>query len=248
MLSKENKTNTTSRIKREKLVSSDKYLDWLVSFTERTYNKSWDDETAELSASSVSNHDIENIINFSVFLEKVEHLAKKQYALSYASNKVETCKYCFKLRGNFYEISNISKGGSINIIRKIITPPETFVYIDEKISPQELKSREFIQYILLNKEIGVSESVYSVHIAHVCTQVAMSAVNTQKFDLWYNNNQKIIILDDTAEHLESISKDFFASRDSGHNDIPKNSLIAVSLGIISRKNAEDVIANCTLHN
>jgi len=231
---------------RLRIVKSDKYLDWIVEFTDFTATKSWDDETACYAKCGFSEYDMNNVILFGTFIQYVLDLAKDQYVVSLPHNKYTDYRYNFQLRNNFYEISRVGDG-CINVIKKITQPEGKPIYIDEKIDPKEKKDREFVQYILVNKDIEVPASVFAVHIAHACTICAMKESKKPAYDVWYNDKQKIVILDASQEKMEELEMVAYGIRDTGHNDIPKNSLIALSLGIIPKAKALLLTKGCTLH-
>lgn len=230
-----------------KIVHSKKYLEWLVEFTDAQPNCAWDDEAIEFSP-YFSNYDKKYAALFSIFQTELEKLAKEQFVISLNTNKYEYIKYHFKLRGNYYETVILDGNGRISTIKKITTPCENFIYVDEKIPPEIKKERELIEFIIINKDINITDPQYAVHIAHVCTNAALSQSKEEKFKIWYQNgkNQKKIILKASENILLELEDKFFATHDIGHNDIPQNALIAVSLGILSRKEAKKYIEHCEL--
>ena len=231
---------------KERIVRSDKYLNWLVEFTECTYNKCWDDETVEYSKVGCSEYDINNARLFSTFVDYARELAEKQYVVTLPHQKHADYRFDIKLRGNYYEITCLNSR-CVYVIKKIYEPEGKLVFIDEPIDSKTLKDREFIQYILVNKDIDVPASVLAVHVAHATTICAMKEQKKAAFDIWYKNNQKVVILDASKEKIEEMEKVGYGIRDTGHNNIPKNSLIAISLGIIPRAKALTLTKNCTLH-
>lgn len=233
--------------RKTKIVHSKKYLDWLVDFTDSQPNFAWDDEAIEFSP-YCSNYDKKYVALFSIFQTELEKLAKEQFVVSLPTNKYEYLKYHFKLRGNFYETIILDGNGRISTLKKITTPCKDYIYVDEKIPAAIKKEREFIEFILINEDIELKPSQYAVHIAHACTNVSISESKKEKFKIWYQDekNQKKIILKTNEKYLNELSEKFFPSYDSGHNGIPENTLVAVSLGILSRKEAEQYTKNCTL--
>ncbi len=229
-----------------RIVKSDKYLDWIVDFTNHTTNKSWDDETAQFQKECFTQYDMNNVILFSKFSEYIQDLAEKQYVVSLPHNRHTEYRYNLKLRGNFYEMALVGDGCA-HMMKLIETPEGKPIYIDEKIDPAEIKDREFIQYILVNKDIEVPASVFAVHIAHASTICAMKERKKAAFDLWFNDKQKIVILDASQEKMEEMEPVAYGIRDTGHNNIPKNSLIALSLGIIPKAKALTLTKGCELH-
>ena len=229
-----------------RIIKSDKYLDWIVDFTNKTPEKCWDDESANFYRAYLTQYDMNNVALFNIFVKYVLELATKQYVVSLPHHKLSDFRYNIKLRGNFYEVSLVSHS-CINTIKQIREPEGKPIFIDEPIDPKELKDREFIQYILVNKDLQVPSSVLAVHIAHACTICTMEEKEKPAFNMWFNGKQKIVILDASKEQMEQLEPVSYGIRDTGHNDIPKNSLIAISLGIIPKKKALILTEGCTLH-
>lgn len=233
--------------KRIKIVHSKKYLDWLVDFTEYQQNNAWDDE-AILYSPLTSNYDKKYASLLSTFQNELKKMAQEQFVLSLDTHKYEYFKYHFKLRGNYYETVLLDGNGAVSTIKKINTPTDTFIYVDEKIPPEKKKERELVEFILINKDLDITSSQYSVHIAHSCTKAALGEYNKEEFKIWNKDgtNQKIIILKTSEEELEKLKDDFYPSFDSGHNNIKENTLISISLGILSRQQAKQYTQNCEL--
>lgn len=233
--------------KKIKIVHSKKYIEWLVNFTKNRPNCSWDDESI-IYNQYISNYDRKYANLLSVFQDELRKLAKEQFVISLPTNKYEYFKYHFKLRGEYYETIMMDGNGTVSIIKKIQTPCENFIYVDEKIPPEIKKKRELVEFIVVNEDIDVTAPQYAVHIAHVSTNAAMAQNEDEKFKIWYQDgiNQKKILLKTSKDNLEELEKHFFASRDIGHNNIKENTLIAVSLGILSREDAKKYTEKCQL--
>lgn len=239
--------NEIEQNKNIKIVHSKKYLDWLVEFTESQSNKMWDEESIVYSNYN-SNYDKKYAKLLLLFQDELIKLAKEQFVLSLPTNKYESFKYHFKLRSNYYETTLLNGNGAVGVIKKINNPCNNFIYVDEKIPPEIKKDRELIEFIIINKDLELTAAQYAVHISHVSTKAAMSELKTEQFKIWYQDgvNQKKILLKADVKTLENLEKKFYSSRDTGHNNIKENELIAVSLGILSRKEAKKYIENCEL--
>lgn len=229
-----------------KIVKSEKYLDWLVDFTDQTPTRSWDDETAHMQKKTFNQYDMNHVLLFGTFMDYVCELARKQYVVSLPHTKYVDARYNIAVKDRIYEVM-ITGQGCVNVIKEIDQPEGKLVYIDKPIDQKELRNREFIQYILVNKDIDVPKSVFAVHIAHACTICAMQEKDRPAFDIWYKDKQKIVILDASQEKMEQLESVGYTIRDTGHNDIPKNSLIAMSLGVIPKSKALIITDGCTLH-
>lgn len=240
----QNKENTEEN-KKVKIVRSKKYHEWLAEFTNTQPNATWDDE-AIINSPYTSNYDKKYAKLFHVFLYELKKMAYEQFSLSLSTFRHESFKCHFKMCGNFYEATELN--GGAGILRKIDTPVENFIYVDEKIPADIKKNRELIEFIIINKDIEVTSAQYAVHIAHVSTKAALSQRKNEKFKIWYQDgvNQKKILLKADEKFLEKLENNFFASRDTGHNNIKENTLIAVSLGVLSRAEAKQFTEGCEL--
>lgn len=122
---------------------------------------------------------------------------------------------------------------------------------------------ELIQYIVVNKDLGMSVGKIAAQVGHVCTVCSEyylsfgrddswckpSAIepDTTKYHLWYYDAQKKIILQGHQKDLEKlVNQGFIYIRDNGLTEIPKGSLTAVSLGIMSREEAKPFVKRLQL--
>ena len=229
-----------------KMVKSEKYFKWIEDFTSQTPTNSWDDETAHMQKRTFNQYDQNNVLLFATFVDYVRELARKQYVVSLPHTRYVDLRYDISLGDKIYEIM-VTGHGCVNVIKEIDYPEGKLIYIDKPIDPKELREREFIQYILVNKDLDVPKSVFAVHIAHACTICAVKEANRPSFDIWFNDKQKIVILDASQEKMEELESVGYTIRDTGHNDIPKNALVAMSLGIIPKAKALGITKGCTLH-
>lgn len=123
--------------------------------------------------------------------------------------------------------------------------------------------QELIQYIVVNKDLNMSPGKIAAQVGHVCTICACHysgissennwggdiEINKEHFSLWYNGEQKKIVLQAHQKDLEKlVAKGFFFVRDAGYTEIPANSLTAVSLGIMTREDAKPFVKRLQLLN
>lgn len=104
--------------------------------------------------------------------------------------------------------------------------------------------KELIQYIIVNKDLDMSKGKIAAQVGHVCTNVAsdLTMNNIDIFLEWLNNNQKKIILQAHQIVLEKlVDKGFWYIHDIGCNEVPVDSLTAVSLGIMTREEAKPYV-------
>lgn len=238
----------TEQERQMKVVRSKKYLDWLVDFTSMQSNNSWDDEEIAFSH-HFSGYDKKYANLLSTFQKMLIELAQEQFILSLPTHKYEYFKYQFKLREYFYETSQIFGSGTICVIKQIDKPDGDFIYVDEKMPANEKKERELIEFVIVNDELNLTAAQYAVHVSRVAIKSILEQQNTDKFRIWNKDgvNQKQIILKANGETLLKLEeKGFISSRDVGHHDIPKDALVAVSLGIMSRGEALSYTKDCEL--
>lgn len=183
--------------------------------------------------------DVENTQKLFSFYNYIQKLAKQQYIIG----KDNT--YIFKLNQNFYEISSLQNPKMISVMLMTDENIEDFVKVDEPVLEEEIKERELIQYIIINKDLlgKISDSKIGIHIGHACTIVAIEQGDTDEFKEWYQNSklQKKVVLTAPQKKLEELEKDFYSVRDLGFTQVKNGTLIAVSLGIMTRKKAKKYI-------
>ena len=219
----------------EDFVKSPEYINWLVDFLEK-YNQFDDD--GFLYNKDISKDDEEKCRVISIFFRYIKNLSNKYNIFN------KDYSYNFKLKGNFYNISTIVGQGAVTLIHKI-EETDVFVKVDEEYTVEELKETELIQYIVIDKELAktINPAKIGVHIAHACTICAVNEAHNEKFKKWYQDGklQKKIVLVAPIKTLEKLEEDFYSVRDLGLTEVEENTLIAVSLGIMTRKEAKPFI-------
>ena len=116
------------------------------------------------------------------------------------------------------------------------------------------KEKELVQYIIINKDLNMSPGKIAAQVGHVCTLCAMHILEYKEwewekyqiFKEWFNKDQKKIILEAHQKVLEKLENQFYSIRDNGLTEIPSNSLTAVSLGVMTRKEAEPYVKRLQL--
>lgn len=104
---------------------------------------------------------------------------------------------------------------------------------------------ELIQYILINEDLQMSPGKVAAQVGHVCTICAYnclddnSETDENKFMYWYAGEQKKIILRaHEKEMCKLIEHGFwYYILDKGYTEISADSLTALSLGILTRREA-----------
>jgi peptidyl-tRNA hydrolase len=221
-------------------VSKDEYLNWIYDY----FNK---------KPHVRDDKDEENLRYISYFWDFVVNKADEQGIFQGFYDEFEEYHYCFKLKDRKYMVSKIcGQGESLVSVQRIFDDYDEheFVLIGEDLSLEELKERELVQYIIINKDyIGkIDAGKFGVHIGHACTICAMAEGDSVKFQKWYQKgkSQKKIILTASTKKLEKLEKDFYSVRDLGYNEVEKGTLLAVSLGVMSRKDAKPFIKGLQL--
>lgn len=122
---------------------------------------------------------------------------------------------------------------------------------------------ELIQYIVVNKDLCMSSGKIAAQVGHVCTICSEYYLSLgrddgwckpkaiepdiTKYHLWYYDSQKKIILQGHQKDLEKlVTQGFIYIKDNGYTEIPKGSLTAVSLGIMSREEARPFVKRLQL--
>jgi PTH2 family peptidyl-tRNA hydrolase len=115
------------------------------------------------------------------------------------------------------------------------------------------KENELVQYIIVNKDLNMSAGKIAAQVGHVCTICSVVCGRWTRFLEWYGGDQKKIVLQGhlkDLERLEKISNEnitknkhslngrFYSIRDNGLTEIAEGSFTAISLGIMTRKEAE----------
>lgn len=230
--------------------SSKEYLDWLINFTNK-YN-CWSDDTWTYKKDEIDKQDYENTILLSYFQSYINSIASKQNIFEIIGEDGDEFGFYFKINNSYYKIDTITGQGSFTTIHKLDSIDEQIdiVLLDEEVDEKILQERELVQYIIINKDLigKIDSSKFGVHIGHACTIVAIEQGNSDVFKRWYKNGkiQKKIILKAPQKKLEELEKEFFSVRDLGLTEVDSNTLIAVSLGIMSRKQAKPYIKRLQL--
>lgn len=222
------------------IVKNQEYMDWFVNLIDNSENGIVDDVTLKYSNNE---SDYNNGSLLSYFQSYIEQLAKEQLIPEKEfeeDNSFPIVGYNFKLNDNYYEVSTVFGQGAETLIRKLSTEPTLYVDI---LADKPNPDMELIQYIIVNKDLNMSTGKIAAQVGHVCTECAVKLKDTSKFNIWYNNEQKKIILEAHQSVLEKLEQNnkFFSIRDNGHTEISANSLTAISLGILSRKEALPII-------
>lgn len=220
-------------LEKQNYVKTDEYLDWIVEFSDKQL--SWTNET--ILNKDIKETDKKQIELLSYFCAYVEMKANEQNIFI-----TEEISYIIKIRKKFYNINKVEGPEPLIEMKKIeYDNTSPYVKMDEELTEQDILDSELIEYIIINKNLvnKISAAKIGVHIGHVCTIVAVEQSNELKFIRWYKNkeSQKKVILQASEAKLKELSKDFYSVCDLGYTEVEPNTLIAVSLGILTRKEA-----------
>lgn len=105
---------------------------------------------------------------------------------------------------------------------------------------KDIDENELIQYIVVNTELNMSAGKISAQVGHVCSECVIKQGDSEDFKKWHDKYaQKKRVLGGKQKVLENLEQAGFISiRDNGLTEIVPNSLTAVSLGIMTRKEAQ----------
>lgn len=235
-------------IEKSHIVKSAEYQNWLVLFIDSLEEKSFYDDKY-LYDDKIDKQDRENTFLLSYFQQFVINQMEEQRVLSYQDDEVNEHFYV-KLKGNFYDIYTICGQGAVTFIEKLESEPKySYVFLDEAIPDEIFQERELIQYIVINKDIELSASKLAIHVGHACTIVAEDYLESDIFNRWYQGGkvQKKILLGAHQKKLEELEKKYYSVRDLGLTEVEPDTLIAVSLGIMTRKEAKKIIKGLQLY-
>jgi len=119
---------------------------------------------------------------------------------------------------------------------------------------KEIDENELVQYYIVNKDLNMSIGKACSQVAHVATIIAIEEGTSieperyDKFDEWYDDDQKKIILGGHQKDLEKlVDQGFYYIEDNGLTEIKPHSLTCVGLGVLTRKEAKSYIKRLQLY-
>lgn len=230
--------------KKLKEVSSIAYWEWLYDFLLK--NKSINDEAIAYNE-NLNGEERRKGLLISSFFSYLSDLSEK-YNLFLTNEDGEEVIF-FKYKDNFFESTTFIGQGATTFVTLLDYIPEVFIELGKELTEEEQKDYELIQYIIVNKDLNMSIGKTSAQVGHACQLCTENELNTKKYQKWeVNNNYKKIVLaahEKELKKLEELNK-FYVVKDCGFTEIPKNSLTAISLGILTRKEASIYIKRLQL--
>ena len=168
-------------------------------------------------------------------------LIKKSNNMSYYDNYFNTFSFYVNIDSDFYIAElNISTASFFSL---------TYLLNHEKVEINNcikicldsdiIKDRELVEYIVVNKdsvkEYNITTEKIAVHTAHAATIFACENYGNPLFREWYGDGtiQKKVILQAHEKEIKKIK--YYGVEDIGYNQVPKGTLIAVSLGIMTKE-------------
>ena len=228
-------------INKQKQVKTKEYLEWLINFIEKAENNFFTDEDAAYN----DNLDVSDKNKATAISYYFTYVKKKGEEQSVFTTEIDDEESIFFMSHDmFYEIWLIVGQGAITGIRKVTDEiPESFVIMDRDLTQQEKKDIELIEYIVVNKDLNMSAGKIAAQVGHVCGMCAEKQSLLPKYKKWKDSYDfKKIVLAGHQKDLEKLKEqNFFYVIDKGYTEIPANSLTAVSLGIMTRKEAKKYI-------
>lgn len=158
------------------------------------------------------------------------------------------CKFSsyIKYKGDYY-LGNLDVGqGSFASLSYVDSKkikeisPNKIIYFDLE---NDIIEEELIEYIVINKDAvkkyNITPEKIAVHTAHAATIYAIENIDNPIFKKWYKdgNIQKKVILQASEKELKKIK--YYGVEDIGYNQVPKGTLIAVSLGVMTKKQQKE---------
>lgn len=99
--------------------------------------------------------------------------------------------------------------------------------------------QEIVQYIVVNKELGMSTGKTAAQVGHVVTLSTLKYQDTEEFQTWLANGQVKILLGGKLKDLLKLKEQgFIHIEDFGRTEIPEGSLTAIALPPMTREHAK----------
>lgn len=109
------------------------------------------------------------------------------------------------------------------------------------------KQSEYVMYIVVNSELGMSAGKIAAQVGHVIVNYMLQneSINSE----WINNGQPKIVLGADQKTMEELLQfpDTYCTYDGGRTEIPPNSLTALCFAPIKRKDAPKEIRRLHLY-
>lgn len=192
--------------------------------------------------------------NVSYIFDLILKEAKKQN-VCYSSDEPFTYAYLYAVFNNIYaELTLLIGQGSFCSLKrcnKENVDIEKLVFLDNNsVTAEELEtrkriisSRELIEYIVVNKDAvrmqHITPEKIAIHAAHAATIFALECKDTDEFSFWYKEGkvQKKVLLQASEKEIRKLK--YYGVEDIGCNQVEAGTLIAVSLGIMTRKQRKE---------
>ena len=104
-----------------------------------------------------------------------------------------------------------------------------------------MENKEYVMYIVVNKDLNMSRGKTSAQVAHACTTYLLENAykkisETEKIVPWYEDCQKQIILGAHEKEMNKLAQneDVYVVHDCGLTEIPEGSLTAICLGVFEK--------------
>lgn len=225
--------------KKKEMVSSNEYLNWLMSFIKEQIDitKSQyiyiSDDMYDYN-NTVSKQIKENLSLLCYFKDYLIEKANKQNIHFDFFNEDEQICY-FYFDNHYYSLITIYGQGSLTYIETCKNRPQKYVVLSDK-------KTELVQYILVNTDLGMSTGKIAVQVGHACTLCAVREGQTTRFIEWLQNGQKKIVLKVHQKDIDKIKGyGFYNVFDFGLTEISSGSLTAISLGVATKEEVWDKI-------
>lgn len=227
------------------------YLDWALSFISTQNILGFSDDDFLYRVKEIGEGNFKMTQRLSIFFSELSKYAEKHLfaPINNDNSDFEEISYIFKYNDCFFEITTIFGQGASTSLTLLTESPDDYFKLDFELMNVSEKE-ELIQYIIVNKDLGMSAGKVAAQVGHVCT---LCAIEEQKknplFHIWFNENQKKIVLGAHEKVLLELEKNpnFYAIRDSGLTEIAENSLTAISLGVTTKEKVEKIVKRLQLY-
>lgn len=106
--------------------------------------------------------------------------------------------------------------------------------------------QELIQYIIVNKDLGMSPGKIAAQVGHACTICTMNEKDHPDFLRWYMGEQKKIVLGAHEKDLRKLMDFGYPVIDAGYTEIPVSSLTCISLGVRTKEDVQKYVKRLQL--
>ena len=217
--------------KKQSIVKSEEYKNWLVSFIDILGHGFCDDDFLYCDDENITKVDKDYVACLRYFYNYVEKLGEQQKVLPIID---DSFTFYFKLKGKFYSINLILGQGTITFVKPIQKEPDCYyVFIDEGIPKEKLEKRDIVLCFLINNKNIIEDNErtkLAIKITALLTQEYQSSLI---FENWIKN---------PSIQFKEVNEDCFNNLCKTKNLLTYENAIT-SLGFITIEEMERTLLN-----